>query len=163
VAYSVSAGANGASVSAATIPEVSYTVAQAARLAGCTPSQLRHWARSRLVTASLDDGRYGFRDLVSLRVVRSLLDAGLPSARVRAAVTALRDLGDDDLAGLRLITDGRTVWSCRDDGQILDALRHGQLALFVAVDRVAADVDAEVRAFQAEKAAFVDGLVRPAP
>jgi hypothetical protein len=116
-----------------------------------------------LVIASLDDGRYGFRDLVSLRVVRSLLDAGLPSARVRAAVLALRELGDGDLAGLRLITDGRNVWSCRDDGQILDALRHGQLALFVAVDRVAADVDTEIRAFQAEKAAFVDGLVRPAP
>ena len=116
-----------------------------------------------MVIASLDGGRYGFRDLVSLRVVRSLLDAGLPSARVRAAVLALRELGDGDLAGLRLITDGRNVWSCRDDGQILDALRHGQLALFVAVDRVAADVDTEIRAFQAEKAAFVDGLVRPAP
>ena len=142
---------------------MSYTVAQAARLAGCTASQLRHWSRSGLVIASLDGGRYGFRDLVSLRVVRSLLDAGLPSARVRAAVLSLRELGDGDLAGLRLITDGRTVWSCRDDGQVLDALRHGQLALFVAVDRLAADVDTEIRAFQADKAAFVDGLVRPAP
>jgi DNA-binding transcriptional MerR regulator len=142
---------------------VSYTVAQAARLAGCTPSQLRHWSRSGLVVASLERGCYGFRDLVSLRVVRSLLDAGLPSARVRAAVLALRGLGDGDLAGLRLVTDGRNVWSCRDDGQILDALRHGQLALFVSVDRLASDVDAEIRTFQAEKAAFVDGLVWPAP
>jgi DNA-binding transcriptional MerR regulator len=140
---------------------VSYTVAQAARLTGCTASQLRHWSRSDLVVPSLDGARYAFRDLVSLRVVRSLLDAGLPSTRVRVALRALRDLGDGDLAGLRLITDGRTVWSCRDDGQILDALRHGQLALFVAVDLVAADVDAEVRAFQAEREAFVDGLVRP--
>src|SRR5437588_3164633 len=102
-ACSVSAAASGASASAATIPKVSYTVAQAARLAGCTASQLRHWSRSELVTASLDGGRYGFRDLVSLRVVRSLLDAGLPSARVRAAVLSLREHGDGDLAGLRLI------------------------------------------------------------
>jgi DNA-binding transcriptional MerR regulator len=141
---------------------VSYTVAQAARLTGCSPSQLRHWSRSALVAPSGADGRYGFRELVSLRVVRTLLDAGLPSSRVRVAVQALRDLGEPDLAGLRLITDGRTVWSCRDDGQILDALRHGQLALFVAVDRVAADVEHEVRAFQTERAAFVAGLVRPA-
>ena len=112
---------------------------------------------------SLDGSRYNFRDLVSLRIVRSLLDAGLSSSRVRLAIRTLRDLGDGDLAGLRLITDGRTVWSCRDDGQLLDALRHGQLALFVAIDRVAADVDAEVRAFQAERAAFVDGLVHPTP
>jgi hypothetical protein len=114
-----------------------------------------------LVVPSEDDGGYGFRDLVSLRVVRALLDAGLPSSRVRLALHALRDLGDTDLPGLRLITDGRTVWSCRDDGQILDALRHGQLALFVAIDRVAADVEHEVEAFHAERAAFVDGLVHP--
>jgi len=74
-------------------------------------------------------------------MVRSLLDAGLPLARIRRAVTALRDAGED-LAGLRVITDGEHVWACRDDGQILDALRHGQLALFVAVDRIADDVDA---------------------
>ena len=92
-----------------------------------------------------DDGPYSFRDLVALRMVRSLLDAGLPLARIRRAVAELVGSGED-LAGLRLVTDGDRVWACHDDGQILDALRHGQLALFVAVDRLAADVEAEVRA-----------------
>jgi DNA-binding transcriptional MerR regulator len=137
---------------------VNYTTAQAARLARCSVSQLRYWARNGLV-APAEAGRYTFTDLVALRVVRSLLDAGLPSARVRAAIEALRVEGDDDLARLRLVTDGRTVWSCHDDGQILDALAHGQLALFVAVDRVAADVGADVQEFEAERDAFVDGLV----
>ena len=62
-------------------------------------------------------------------MVRSLLDAGVPLARIRRAVTAL-----------------------------LDALRHGQLALFVAVDRIADDVDAEVRAFARDRQSFVDRL-----
>ena len=53
------------------------------------------------------------------------------------------------------------MWACRDDGQILDALRAGQLALFVAVDRLAADVEAEVRAFDRERAAFVAQLRDP--
>ena len=69
----------------------------------------------------------------------------------------LRESGDD-LVDLRLVTDGRNVWACRDDGQILDALHAGQLALFVAVDQLAAEVDAEVRAFDAERAAFVERL-----
>lgn len=137
-----------------------FSVAQAARLTGCSPSQLRHWSQRRLVVPSGSQQQYAFRDLVGLRVVRALLDAGLPSARVSAAIRALAAVGDDDLASLRLVTDGSTVWACRDDGQILDALRHGQLALFVAVDRVAADVGAEVRAFTAEREAFVDGLRR---
>ena len=76
---------------------------------------------------------------------------------MRAAVRWVRESGDE-LADLRLVTDGRNVWACRDDGQILDALRAGQLALFVAVDSLAAEVDAEVRAFDAERAAFVERL-----
>jgi DNA-binding transcriptional MerR regulator len=139
---------------------VPYTVAQAARLAGCTPAQLRHWARRGLVTASDPDGGYAFRDLVALRLVRSLLDAGLPSTRVSAALGALVAAGEE-LASLRLVTDGRAVWACHDDGQILDALRSGQLALFIAVDRLAADVEAEVHAFDAERARFVEHLREP--
>ena len=72
-------------------------------------------------------------------------------------MAAIIDAGDD-IAGLRMVTDGEHVWACRDDGQILDALRHGQLALFVAVDQMAADVDAEVRAFSQDRQTFVDRL-----
>jgi DNA-binding transcriptional MerR regulator len=136
---------------------VGYSGAQAARLAGCTSSQLGHWRRTGLVEPSDDDGSYSFRDLVALRVVTSLLESGLPLTRIRAALVNLREAGDD-IAELRLVTDGTTVWVCRDDGQILDALRSGQLALFVAVDRFAEQVESEVRAFTAEREAFVARL-----
>jgi DNA-binding transcriptional MerR regulator len=137
---------------------VSYTTAQAARLAGCSASQLRYWARTDLVSPSDDDG-YTFRDLVTLRVVQSLLESGLSTTRVRIALVALREIGDDDLPSLRLVTDGKRVWACYDDGQIIDALRHGQLALFVAVDRVVDEVAIGTRAFETERAAFVDELL----
>ena len=138
-----------------------FTPSQAARLAGCTTSQLESWDRGGLVRPrSTDaDGPYAFRDLVALRMVRSLLDAGLSLARVRRAVREVTREGDE-LAGLRLVTDGDRVWACRDDGQILDALRQGQLALFVAVDRLAADVEADVRQFSSERQSFVDDLRR---
>ncbi len=135
-----------------------YTTAQAARLSGCTASQLRYWAATDLVTPADGDAAYSFRDLVALRVVRRMLDAGLPTARARAALATVRAAGDD-ITSLRVVTDGRRVWACYDDGQILDALRAGQLALFVAVDQVAADVDASVRAFRSERADFVEHLI----
>ena len=70
--------------------------------AAAPSSQLRYWSRSGLVEPpATADGGYTFRDLVALRVVRSLLDAGLPSARVRVALDAVRDAGHD-LASLRL-------------------------------------------------------------
>jgi len=136
---------------------VRHTAAQAARLAGCTPAQLRYWTRAGLVGSTGAAG-YDFGDLVALRIVRTLLDAGLPTSRARAALDVLRSNGDD-LASLRLVTDGRRVWACHDDGQILDALGAGQLALFVAVDRVAADVAADVTAFTRDRDAFVAHLV----
>jgi hypothetical protein len=76
---------------------------------------------------------------------------------VRVALRHLADAGDD-LSGLRLVTDGTSVWACRDDGQILDALRAGQLALFLAVDHFVASVEGDVRAFDAERRAFVADL-----
>jgi DNA-binding transcriptional MerR regulator len=138
---------------------VGYTSIQAARLSGCTPAQLETWRRIGLLVPDADDpsAPYSFRDLVALRMVVSLLDAGLPMPRIRRAVTELLRNGDD-IAGLRLVTDGETVWACHDDGQILDALRHGQLALFVAVDRFADEVETEVRAFDDDRQAFVDEL-----
>ncbi len=136
----------------------SFTALQAARLSGCTAAQLEYWARVGLISPSLDAAlTYSFRDLVALRMVRSLLEAGLPLARIRRAVAALVQAGED-IVGLRMVTDGDRVWACRDDGQILDALRHGQLALFVAVDRIAADVETDVRQFSRDRQSFVEGL-----
>ena len=142
------------------MPEHSFTAAQAARLTGTTEAQLRSWEDMGLVRPVRAKPRlreYSFRDLVALRVVTSLLDAGLSLARIRRALRYLVESGED-VPGLQLVTDGETVWACRDDGQILDALRHGQLALFLSVGEMAADLEAEVRTFDEERRAFVDGL-----
>jgi len=138
---------------------VGYTTIQAARLSGCSTAQVDAWRRIGLVVPDESDpsGPYGFSDLVALRMVSSLLEAGLPMARIKRAVAELVRTGGD-VTGLRLVTDGESVWACRDDGQILDALSQGQLALFVAVDRFADEVEAEVRDFDADRSAFVAEL-----
>jgi DNA-binding transcriptional MerR regulator len=136
-----------------------HTPAQAARLSGCTTSRLEAWRRIGLVVPERDTATggdtYSFRDLVLLRMVGALLDEGVPMARIRRAVAALLAAGDD-LASVSLVSEGDTVLACRDDGQVLDALRHGQLALFVSVGRLTDAVDADVRAFDAERRSFVE-------
>lgn len=135
-----------------------FTAAQAARLTGCTLPQLSSWERSGLVTPPPGPTyRYRLQDLVALRVVASLLEAGLGLDRVRRAVGYVVGAGDDD-APRALVTDGETVWACRDDRQVLDALRDRPVAFVVAVDRIGEDVAAAVRAFDAERQAFVQGL-----
>ena len=62
-----------------------FTAEQASRFTSCTPHQLRYWDRIGLVKPSVQEtgGRpgvrrlYSFRDLISLKVIRSLLDGGM--------------------------------------------------------------------------------------
>ena len=135
---------------------VAFTAAQAARLTGCTLPQLSSWERNGLIALPDSTPRYRRQDLVALRVVAALLDAGLGLERIRRALGYLVEADDDVTCSL--VTDGETVWACRDDAQIRDALRDLPVALVVAVDRIGEDVDAAVRAFDAERQEFVEGL-----
>ena len=132
---------------------VGYTAAQASPADRMHRGPAQSWERIGLVVPRDADGRspYTFRDLVALRVVDRR--CSMPGSRWPASARAVavpRGVGRRRRRAA-LVTDGDSVWACRDDGQILDALRHGQLALFVAVDRIAAEVEAEVHAFDAER------------
>ena len=146
-----------------------FTSHQASRLTGCTPRQLRYWDQIGLVRPSIQrtGGRpgvprlYSFRDLISLRVVRSLLDGGMSLQRVRRAYDFLRKKAgmEGHLSEVKLITDGKSIFKvARREGEILDALREGQMAFFVAIDQIVQSVDAEVTAFRHDRAQFVRAL-----
>ena len=104
---------------------------------------------------------YAFRDLVALKVVKSLLDGGMSLQRVRRAWNYLnRTAGlDQHLSEVKLVTDGVSVFKvCRRDGEVLDALREGQLAFFVAIDEIVSGVEADVSQFRTDRARFIRAL-----
>ena len=149
--------------------EESFTSHQASRLTGCTPRQLRYWDQVGLVrpTVQRTGGRsgvprlYSFRDLISLRVVKSLLDGGMSLQRVRRAFEYLRRNADleDHLSEVKLITDGKSIFKvARRKGEVIDALRQGQMAFFVAIDQIARGVDADVAVFRRDRDQFVRAL-----
>ena len=146
-----------------------FTSHQASRLTGCTPRQLRYWDQIGLVRPSIQrtGGRsgvprlYSFRDLIALRVVQSLLAGGMSLQRVRRAFEYLRrNAGlDGHLSELKLITDGVSIFKvARKRGEIIDALRQGQMAFFVAIDEIARSMDAEVATFRRDRDQFVRAL-----
>lgn len=106
---------------------------------------------------------YSFRDLVALRVVRSLLDNGMSLQRVRRAWDYLRREGDMDshLSDVKLVTDGQSIFRVsRDEGELMDALREGQLAFFVAIDEIAREVEEDVTRFELDRDTFLTMLRR---
>lgn len=146
-----------------------FTSHQASRLTGCTPRQLRYWDQVGLVRPSVQQtgGRsgvprlYSFRDLVALKVVKSLLDGGMSLQRVRRAYEFLRRKAgmEGHLSEVKLITDGKSIFKvARREGEILDALREGQMAFFVALDQIIQSVDAEVSTFRRDRARFERAL-----
>jgi predicted RNA-binding protein Jag len=104
---------------------------------------------------------YSFRDLVALKVVKSLLDGGMSLQRVRRAWDYLnRKAGlDEHLAEVKLVTDGRTIFKVvRREGEVLDALRQGQMAFFVAIDQVTRQVSDNVAEFRKDRDQFLRAL-----
>lgn len=146
-----------------------FTALQASRFTGCTGNQLRYWDKIGLVKPTVQGtgGRpgvrrkYSFRDLVALKVVKSLLDGGMSLQRVRRAYTYLRDHAglEEHLSTLKLVTDGSSIFKvCKDEGELLDALRHGQMSFYVAIDEIAQEINGGVSEFLKDRDQFVRTL-----
>lgn len=130
---------------------------EAADIVGITYRQLDYWARTDLIRPSLADAkgsgsrrRYSYRDLIELKLIKTLLDAGQKLERVRAAFDFLRDLGDD-LTSVQLVITGDSVVLVRDSGELLDVVNkyQGQGVLnLLALDGVVGQVDAAIVEFR---------------
>jgi DNA-binding transcriptional MerR regulator len=106
---------------------------------------------------------YAFRDLVALKVVRRLLDNGMSLQRVRRAWDYLRREGEMEthLAEIKLVTDGQSIFFVSsDEGELMDALRQGQLAFFVAIGDIAREVEEDVTRFELDRSRFLEMLRR---
>ena len=126
---------------------------EAADIVGITYRQLDYWARTDLIRPSLADAkgsgsrrRYSYKDLVELKMIKALLDAGQKLERVRAAFEYLRDLGDD-LSSAQLVISGDSVILVRDGSELIDVVNkhRGQGVLnFLDVDGVVEQVEAAI-------------------
>lgn len=134
-----------------------YSGREAADIVGITYRQLDYWARTDLIRPSLADAkgsgsrrRYSYRDLIELKMVKTLLDAGQRLERVRQAFDYLRDLGDD-LTSVQLVIAGDSVVLVREGEDLIDVVNRyqGQGVLnLLALDGLVEQVDAAIVEFR---------------
>ncbi|MEV6812318.1 MerR family transcriptional regulator [Micromonospora sp. NPDC051296] len=139
---------------------VGYRGVTACHAVGISYRQLDYWARTSLVVPSVRDASgsgtqrlYSFRDLVVLKVVKRLLDAGVSLQNIRKAIEALRSRGVEDLAGITLISDGTTVYECRSPEEVVDLLQGGQGVFGIAIGGAFKEIQGSLSALPAEPAA----------
>ncbi len=125
--------------------EVGYRGPQTCKIVGITYRQLDYWTRTDLVEPSLQPAQgsgtqrlYSFNDLLQLKVIKSLTDAGASLQKVRQAIEYVRDHLEDDWSKVTIVTDGAGVYACTSDEEVVDLLRSGQgvLGAIVAVGKV---------------------------
>jgi DNA-binding transcriptional MerR regulator len=131
---------------------------QVCQLVGISYRQLDYWARTGLLRPSLAEAkgsgtkrRYSYRDLLELKVIKRLLDAGLSLQAARRAVGCLREDLGADLASANLVLSDTATVLARSDGELVDLLAGGQgvfnvVPLSGVVDELAADIIAIGRA-----------------
>jgi DNA-binding transcriptional MerR regulator len=120
---------------------------------GITYRQLDYWARTRLLRPSLQDASgsgsqrlYSFGDIVQLRVVKRLLDAGMSLKKIRTAMEILRaELSSDrPLTDVTLLSDGITIYAAHSSEEVVDVFRRGQGVFGIAVGPVQAELEGEI-------------------
>ena len=127
--------------------EQGYRVPEVCRIIGISYRQLDYWARTELVRPSIQDAQgsgtqrlYSFQDLVELRVIKKLLDAGVSLQRVRKAVEYLQN-SKTSTAGVTLMSDGNRIYAVDSPEAVVDLLSKGQGVFAIAVDKVATDLE----------------------
>jgi DNA-binding transcriptional MerR regulator len=138
---------------------VGYRGPTACSAAGITYRQLDYWARTSLVvptirsaTGSGSQRLYSFKDILVLKVVKRLLDAGVSLQNIRVAVDALRARGVDDLARVTLLSDGTSVYECTSSEEVVDLLRGGQGVFGIAVSGALRELRGSLAQLPSERA-----------
>ena len=130
-----------------------YRAPQVCKIVGITYRQLDYWARTDLLKPSLQTATgsgsqrlYSFGDIVQLRVIKRLLDAGMSLKKIRQAMDLLREQlqSRTPLEEVTLLSDGATIFAAHSADEVVDVFRRGQGVFGIAVGPVQQELEGEI-------------------
>lgn len=138
--------------------EGTFSGTRAAQIVGISYRQLDYWARTDLIRPSATDAagsgsrrKYTYRDLLELKVIKNLLDAGIRLESVRDVFAYLRNHVDSDISAAHIVINGNSVILC-DGEELIDVLRGGQGVLNVLpLSGVRDEVDKQISFIDSKK------------
>jgi len=114
----------------------SYSTGEAARLSGVPHRTVDYWAKTGLVAPSVANTAgsgisrlYSFKDLVALRVVKALREAGVSTQGIRTATRYISKV-KNPLSECRLLAIGSSVAWVESSDQVTDVFRHAGQRVF---------------------------------
>jgi DNA-binding transcriptional MerR regulator len=140
--------------------EAGYRGPTVCKVVGITYRQLDYWARTSLVVPSIraatgsgSQRLYSFRDVLVVKIVKRLLDAGVSLQQIRVAVGHLQGQGVEDLSQITLMSDGSSVFACTSANEVIDLVQGGQGVFGIAVGHVWREVQGTLSELPSERPA----------
>ena len=138
-----------------------YRAPQVCSLVGISYRQLDYWARTGLITPSVQQATgsgsqrlYSFSDVVQLKVVKRLLDAGMSLKKIRKAMDILgAELASESpLTDVTLLSDGITIYAAHSASEVVDVFKGGQGVFGIAVGPVEDELVGEIHRLYPDQA-----------
>ena len=134
------------------MPTDGWSGTRTAEVVGITYRQRDYWARPDLVRPAVTDAKgsgtrraYSYRNLLELKLIKQLLDAGIRLEVVRDVFDELRTRLGDNFTSAKLVISGSTAILALDDGELIDLVHKGQGVLnILALGSVQEEVDASI-------------------
>ena len=130
-----------------------YRAPQVCALVGISYRQLDYWARTGLITPSVQEASgsgsqrlYSFSDIVQLKVVKRLLDAGMSLKKIRKAmeILSVELASESPLTDVTLLSDGITIYAAHSASEVVDVFKGGQGVFGIAVGPVEDELVGEI-------------------
>ncbi len=139
-----------------------YRAPQVCALVGISYRQLDYWARTGLITPSVQEASgsgsqrlYSFSDVVQLKVVKRLLDAGMSLKKIRKAmeILSVELASESPLTDVTLLSDGLTIYAAHSASEVVDVFKGGQGVFGIAVGPVQDELVGEIHRLYPDNAA----------
>jgi|TARA_B100001996_G_scaffold382729_1_gene375452 DNA-binding transcriptional MerR regulator len=142
-----------------------YTGTEVCNITNITYRQLDHWTTTKLVDASIRNIKgsgfhriYSFQDIVKIKLVNKLRNAGVSLQKIRIALKNINKiLGKKiNITDISIFSDGHSIYVITDNNEMLDLLRKGQAVFGISLGPVHTETEAEIFSLYPEKVSAND-------
>ena len=137
-----------------------YTGPEVCKITGITYRQLDHWTPSSLIKASIRNLKgsgfhrvYSFQDIIQIKLVNKLREAGVSLQKIRIALKNIKSiLGDNiNISDVSVFSDGKSIYVISDNDQMIDLLKKGQAVFGISLGPVHTEAEAEIFSLYPDK------------
>lgn len=132
------------------------------KITGLTMRRIDYWDRTHFIKPSVSEASgygsvrlYSFNDLIQMKVAGTLLNKGISLQKIRKSITYLKKNMPEvrkPLLQLRFLTDGESIFILtKNQKEIIDTLRSGQLVFSIALGEIVEDLKGEIISIQKDK------------